>query len=255
MPFQIIRNDITKVKADAIVNTANPKPRIGRGTDSAIYAAAGEEQLLAERKKIGEIAPGQAVSTDAFNLDAKYIIHTVGPAWVDGNNGERDILHSCYEKSLASAAELKCKSIAFPLIASGVYGFPKDEALNIALAEIGKFLLTHEMKVILVVFDRKALELSEQLVGGIEQYIDEHSAHLLREAEYALSTFVGVKRHGWKKPRSFCFMKWPLPQQSLKRTLPMRCYHRLVHCLIFPERVWMRCSAVLERRSNNACSS
>lgn len=111
MPFQIIRNDITKVKADAIVNTANPKPRIGRGTDSAIYAAAGEEQLLAERKKIGEIAPGQAVSTDAFNLDAKYIIHTVGPAWVDGNNGERDILHSCYEKSLASAAELKCKSI------------------------------------------------------------------------------------------------------------------------------------------------
>ena len=194
MPFQIIRNDITKVKADAIVNTANPKPRIGRGTDSAIYAAAGEEQLLAERKKIGEIAPGQAVSTDAFNLDAKYIIHTVGPAWVDGNNGERDILHSCYEKSLASAAELKCKSIAFPLIASGVYGFPKDEALNIALAEIGKFLLTHEMKVILVVFDRKALELSEQLVGGIEQYIDEHSAHLLREAEYGGDYAINIRR-------------------------------------------------------------
>ena len=194
MPFQIIRNDITKVKADAIVNTANPKPRIGRGTDSAIYAAAGEEQLLAERKKIGEIAPGQAVSTDAFNLDAKYIIHTVGPAWVDGNHGERDILHSCYEKSLASAAELKCKSIAFPLIASGVYGFPKDEALNIALAEIGKFLLTHEMKVILVVFDRKARELSEQLVGGIEQYIDEHSAHLLREAEYGGDYAINIRR-------------------------------------------------------------
>ena len=194
MPFQIIRNDITKVKADAIVNTANPKPRIGRGTDSAIYAAAGEEQLLAERKKIGEIAPGQAVSTDAFNLDAKYIIHTVGPAWVDGNHGERDILHSCYEKSLASAAELKCKSIAFPLIASGVYGFPKDEALNIALAEIGKFLLTHEMKVILVVFDRKALELSEQLVGDIEQYIDEHSAHLLREAEYGGDYAINIRR-------------------------------------------------------------
>ena len=184
MPFQIIRNDITKVKADAIVNTANPKPRIGRGTDSAIYAAAGERLLLAERKKIGEIIPGQATSTDAFNLGAKYIIHTVGPAWVDGAHGERDVLHSCYEKSLALAVELKCKSIAFPLIASGVYGFPKDEALNIALAEIGKFLLTHEMKVTLVVFDRKALELSEKLVGGIEQYIDEHSARLLREAEY-----------------------------------------------------------------------
>ena len=184
MPFQIIRNDITRVKADAIVNTANPKPRIGRGTDSAIYAAAGEEQLLAERRKIGEIAPGQAVSTDAFKLDAKYIIHTVGPAWVDGAHGERDILHSCYERSLALAAELKCESIAFPLIASGVYGFPKDEALNIALAEIGKFLLTHEMKVVLVVFDCKALELSEKLVGGIEQYIDEHLAHVLRKAEY-----------------------------------------------------------------------
>ena len=96
MPFQIIRNDITKVKADAIVNTANPKPRIGGGTDSAIYAAAGEEQLLAQRKKIGEITPGQAYSTDAFALNAKYIIHTVGPAWMDGSHGEREILHSCY---------------------------------------------------------------------------------------------------------------------------------------------------------------
>ena len=159
MPFQIIRNDITKVKADAVVNTANPKPRIGRGTDRAIYAAAGEDQLLAVRKKIGDIAPGQAVSTDAFALSAKYIIHTVGPSWIDGSHGEKDILRSCYEESLNLAAELKCRSIAFPMIATGVYGFPKDEALNIALSSIGKFLLTHEMKVTIVVFDRKALEL------------------------------------------------------------------------------------------------
>lgn len=184
MPFQIIRNDITKVKADAIVNTANPKPRVGRGTDSAIYAAAGEAQLLEARKLIGDIAPGQAFMTEAFNLDAKYIIHTVGPAWIDGNHEERETLHFCYANSLSLAADLKCKSVAFPLIASGVYGFPKDEALNIALAEIGKFLLTHEMKVILVVFDRKALHLSGQLVGSIEQYIDDHSAHILRESEY-----------------------------------------------------------------------
>lgn len=95
MPFQIIRNDITKVKADAIVNTANPKPVIGSGTDSSIYKAAGDKLLLAERKKIGAIAPGQAAYTDAFNLDARYIIHTVGPAWIDGSHGERDILHSC----------------------------------------------------------------------------------------------------------------------------------------------------------------
>ena len=194
MPFQIIRNDITKVKADAIVNTANPKPRIGRGTDSAIYAAAGEEQLLAARKKIGDIAPGQAVSTDAFALSAKYIIHTVGPSWFDGSHGERDVLRSCYEESLNLAAELKCKSIAFPMIATGVYGFPKDEALNIALSSIGKFLLTHEMKVILVVFDRKALELSEKLVGGIEQYIDEHAADLLRKAEYGGEYTSDIRR-------------------------------------------------------------
>lgn len=184
MPFQIIRNDITKVKADAIVNTANPKPVIGSGTDSAIYKAAGDKLLLAERKKIGAIAPGQAAYTDAFNLDARYIIHTVGPAWIDGSHGERDILHSCYERSLAIAADLSCKSIAFPLIATGVYGFPKDEALQIALSEINRFLLTHDMKIILVVFDRKAFELSGRLVGDIEEYIDEHAAHAIRETEY-----------------------------------------------------------------------
>ena len=194
MPFQIIRSDITKVRADAIVNTANPKPRIGRGTDSAIYAAAGEEQLLKAREQIGEIAPGQAVYTDAFNLNARYIIHTVGPMWIDGEHGEREILHSCYENSLALAAELSCKSIAFPLIASGTYGFPKDEALHIALTEIQKFLLTHEMKIILVVFDRKALELSEGLIGGIEQYIDDYAVRELRESERGQKEISDLRR-------------------------------------------------------------
>lgn len=184
MPFQIIRNDITKVKADAIVNTANPNVAVGSGTDSAIYHAAGEKQLLAERKKIGIMMPGEAAHTPAFNLDAKYIIHTIGPSWIDGNHNEREILHSCYERSLNLAAELGCKSIAFPLIATGVYGFPKDEALQIALAEINKFLLSHDMKVILVVFDRKAFELSGKLVGDIEEYIDECSADEIRDAEY-----------------------------------------------------------------------
>ena len=184
MPFQIVRNDITKVKADVIVNTANQRPVIGSGTDSAVYHAAGEQQLLAERKKIGNIAPGQVAVTPAFGLSAKYIIHTVGPAWEDGNHGERDVLHSCYEKSLAKAAELKAESIAFPLIATGVYGFPKDDALNIALAEIGKFLLTHDMKVILVVFDRKAFELSGKLVGDIDEFIDDHEVSATKAAEY-----------------------------------------------------------------------
>ena len=193
MPFQIIRNDITKVKADAIVNTANPQPVIGSGTDSAVYHAAGEEQLLAEREKIGEIAPGSAVSTPAFGLNAKYIIHTVGPVWINGNYGEKDVLHACYANSLALAAKLKCESIAFPLIATGVYGFPKDAALDIALEEIGKFLLTHEMEVILVVFDRSALQLSQALVGEIDEYIDEHTAGLLREEEYG--SFKSINRN------------------------------------------------------------
>ncbi len=192
MPFQIIRNDITKVKADAIVNTANPEVAIGSGTDSAIYQAAGEDKLLAERKKIGPMMPGQSASTPAFQLDAKYIIHTIGPAWIDGNQGEREILHSCYENSLNLAAELKCQSIAFPLIATGVYGFPKDEALQIALGEINKFLLSHDMDVILVVFDSKAFELSGKLVGNIEEYIDEHAAGEISEAEYR--SFHGNER-------------------------------------------------------------
>ena len=184
MPFKIIRNDITKVKADAIVNTANPKPVVGGGTDSAIYRAAGEERLLEERRKIGNIALGQSVHTAAFHLDAKYIIHTVGPAWIDGNHKERDILHSCYRNSLNLAAQLECESIAFPLIATGVYGFPKDEALQIALEEINRFLLSNEMNVILVVFDRKAFELSARLVDDIKEYISEHSVREIREAEY-----------------------------------------------------------------------
>ena len=184
MPFQIIRNDITKVKVDIIVNTANPQPMIGSGTDSAIYNAAGADELLAERKKIGKIEPGEAVVTPAFGLSAKYIIHTVGPAWEDGNHGERDILRSCYENSLRLAAELNAQSIAFPLIATGVYGFPKDAALDIALSAIGIFLLTHEMNVILVVFGRASFVLSEKLVGSIDAYLDEHQIQMLESEEY-----------------------------------------------------------------------
>ena len=196
MPFQIIRNDITKVKADVIVNTANPEPVIGRGTDSAIYHAAGETELLAERRRIGEIAPGHAAVTPAFGLPARHIIHTVGPAWLDGRHGEREILHSCYRNSLELAAELSAASIAFPLIATGVYGFPRDEALNIALSEIGRFLLTHEMEVILVVFDRRTFELSETLVGEIEAFIDDHGVWAAREEEYG-------DADAWERPRAF----------------------------------------------------
>ncbi len=184
MPFEIIRNDITKVAADAVVNTANPRPVVGGGTDTAVYRAAGKTRLLAQRRKIGDIAPGQAAATDAFRLPAKHIIHTVGPVWQGGNSGERDVLRACYANSLALADSLGCESVAFPLIATGSYGFPKDEALQIALGEIGKFLLTHEMRVILVVFDARSFALSAGLMGEIEQYIDDRAAGLLREQEY-----------------------------------------------------------------------
>lgn len=190
MPFSIIRNDITKVAADAIVNTANPRPVVGGGTDTAVYRAAGRRRLLAERKKIGEIAPGQAVFTPAFRLPAKYVIHTVGPVWEGGGKGERETLRACYAHSLALADSLGCESVAFPLIATGSYGFPKDEALEIALSEIGRFLLTHEMLVTLVVFDDRSFALSEGLAGEIEQFIDSRTARSLHEAEYGGETVL-----------------------------------------------------------------
>ena len=184
MAFAIIRNDITKVAADALVNTANPRPTVGGGTDTAVYRAAGKRRLLAERKKIGDIAPGQAVATPAFRLPAKYILHTVSPAWIDGNHGERETLRACYANALALAEHLGCESVAFPLLAAGSCGFPKDEALSIALSEIGRFLLTHEMTVTLVVFDPQSVALAAALTEGIEQFIDDRTALALRQEEY-----------------------------------------------------------------------
>ena len=186
MPFKIVRNDITKVKADAIVNTANPNPICASGTDLAIYEAAGKEQLLAERTGIGKIARGDVAVTGAYNLKAKYIIHTVGPVWEDGAHHEFDILESCYRKSLEKAAELKCESIAFPLISTGVYGFPKDKALQIAVSVFSSFLLENDMQIILAVFDKKSFQLSGQIVGEIDSYIDANYVRERREKEYPL---------------------------------------------------------------------
>ena len=189
MPFQIIRNDITKVKADAIVNTANPEPIYAAGTDSAIYEAAGADKLLAERKKIGAIKRGDIAVTPAFKLKAKYIIHTVGPLWDGGKKGEFDILQSCYHKSLEKAHELGCESVAFPLIATGVYGFPKDEALRIAMNEISTFLMRDDvdMTVKLVVFDDKAFRLSQNLFFQVESYISDEDVIEAHREEYGLS--------------------------------------------------------------------
>ncbi len=184
MPFKIIRNDITKVKADAIVNTANPRPTYASGTDKAVYEAAGADELLRERKKIGSIKRGEAAVTSGFALPAKYIIHTVGPSWTDGKHGEFETLSSCYQNSLRLAEDLGCKSIAFPLISTGVYGFPKDKALDTAISVISSFLKTSEMMVILVVFDRKAFELSGGLSEDVDAYIDENYVSKKQNSEY-----------------------------------------------------------------------
>jgi O-acetyl-ADP-ribose deacetylase (regulator of RNase III) len=188
MAFSIIRNDLTKVSADAIVNTANPKPVIGGGTDAAVYAAAGEEALLAERARIGEIAPGEAFSTPAFALDAKYIIHTVGPLWEGGENGEFETLANCYRNSLKLASDLGCTSVAFPLISTGVYAFPKDMALRVAVDEIRAFLdgSEEDMDITLVVFDRESYVLSGNVFEGVDAFIDGNYVEERLDEEYAV---------------------------------------------------------------------
>ncbi len=177
MAFKILRNDITKVRADAVVNTANPMPVIGRGTDSSIYEAAGREQLLEARRKVGVIERGQSIWTPAFSLKkhgVKYIIHTSGVFYRDGNHGEKEILRSCYQTSLNIAAELNCKSVAIPLLASGNYRFPKDLALQIAVEEISRFLLEHEVDVFLVVYDAESYKISEKLFDDVEDFLSDN---------------------------------------------------------------------------------
>ena len=173
MPFEIVRNEISHMRVDAVVNTANPRPVIGAGVDSAIHEKAGP-RLLAARQKIGNIACGSAAITPAFDLDAKYVIHTVGPVWDGGSYGEEALLRNCYDNALKLALEHNCQSIAFPLISTGNYGFPKDKALQIAISAFSAFLLEHEMQIYLVVFDRQAFKLSEQLFQGVSSYIDQN---------------------------------------------------------------------------------
>ena len=174
MPLQIVRNDISKVSADVIVMSANPMPVCGGSSDLSIYKAAGYDSLLEARQKIGELHVADVAVTPAFALKAKYVFHTVGPVWHGGDSGEFLALKTCYRESLRKAAELGCESIAFPLISSGVYQFPKDRALSIAVEAIRDFLQTNEIDVTLVVYDRRAFEISQDLQEDVESFIDEN---------------------------------------------------------------------------------
>jgi O-acetyl-ADP-ribose deacetylase (regulator of RNase III) len=173
MPFKIVQDDITRMKVDAIVNSANPHAIIGGGVDYAIHAASGPELIIA-RKNIGEISTGSAFITPAFDLKAKYVIHTVGPVWRGGTENEVSYVRECYKNSLQVALENKCDSIAFPLISAGIFGFPKAKSLQIALSVISEFLLTHEMKVVMVVFDQTFNSLSEELFSSVSNFIEDN---------------------------------------------------------------------------------
>jgi O-acetyl-ADP-ribose deacetylase (regulator of RNase III) len=172
--MQIVRNDITRMEVDAVVNASNVRLKKGGGVSGAIFAAAGEAILQEECDAIGGCRHGEAVLTSGFGLPSRFIIHTVGPVWKGGCSGEEEQLRSCYTSSLTLALEKGCRSVAFPLISSGIYGYPKDKALQAAVSAIGEFLMEHEMEVYLVVYDRKAFAISEKLFAEVKKYIDDN---------------------------------------------------------------------------------
>ena len=175
MPFTIVRQDITKMNVDAVVNAANTELLMGGGVCGAIFKAAGAKELQDACDKKSPIHTGEAVITPAFKLPAKYVIHAAGPVY-SHNDKEKsaELLASAYMNSLRLAVENKCKSIAFPLISSGIYGYPKDEALQVATVAITEFIGENDIDVYLAVFDKTAFQVSEQLMGEVASYIDEH---------------------------------------------------------------------------------
>jgi len=181
MPFTIVRQDITSMQVDAIVNAANTALAMGGGVCGAIFRAAGASELQEACDRLAPIQTGDAVITPGFRLPARYIIHTAGPVYRDGKSGEAEQLRASYLNSLKRAVENQCESIAFPLISSGIYGYPKGEALQVASSAIQDFLSDHDLEVYLAVFDKASFVISEKLLGEVTQYIDEHYVEAHRE--------------------------------------------------------------------------
>jgi len=186
--LKIVRNDLVRMDCEAIVNTANSAPVYSSGVDTAVYEAAGAEQLLAARQKIGHVAEGEVFATDAYNLPYKKIIHAVSPRYIDGLSGEEDKLRACYSKSLAMADALGIKSIAFPLIATGSFGYPIAQGMNIAVEEINEFLENHDMLIYLVVFGSRATDEGKKYKPDLESFIENRYVDERISAEYGYSS-------------------------------------------------------------------
>ena len=183
MPLQIVRQDITKMRVDAIVNTTNEEMVGYSGVDLAIHTVAGKG-LDEECAGLAPLGLGQAKITGAYGLPCKYVIHTSGPVWRGGENGETEMLRSCYMESLLLALAKKCRSVAFPLISSGVYGFPKDQVLKFAVQTVTEFLFEHEMTVYLCVFDKESYAFSQKLFADIKAFIDDDYVDEVGFSEY-----------------------------------------------------------------------
>ena len=221
MPLNFVRNDITHMQVDAIVNAASRYPRINAGVNSAIHKKAGPS-LLDARKKIGYISPGTAAITPAFDLDAEFVIHAATPIWAGGHLKELTLLRQAYDNCLELAAQNNCDSIAFPLLAAGNHGFPKAKALQVAIAAFSEFLMEHEIQIYLVVFNKDSVQLSEKLVQHVASYIDENYVAAYERETYN-SPFERSRRAQNQIPRIFeaCMPAPCVPAPSVKSALSL----------------------------------